>query len=124
MEHAVLKPSFSRTDERGAFHEVLNDGTWQSLITGAMQPGAVLGDHYHKLTRIFFFITKGSVSIKTVHVETGARDEFALGSNEGVFLAVNESHAIKFMEQSEFIMLKSLRYDPDAPDTYHFSVED
>ena len=89
----------------------------KTLIRGRMNPGAVIGNHYHKKTIIFFYLTSGSVRVKTVNVENGLRDDFALQANQGVLLSVNESHAIRFLEDSEFIMLKSLRYDSTDPDT-------
>jgi dTDP-4-dehydrorhamnose 3,5-epimerase-like enzyme len=124
MSHDTVKPSFERNDDRGFFQEILNDGHWENLIRGRMNPGAVIGNHYHKKTIIFFYLTSGSVRVKTVNVENGLRDDFALQANQGVLLSVNESHAIRFLEDSEFIMLKSLRYDSTDPDTYSFPVED
>lgn len=124
MSHEIVLPSFERTDERGLFREVLNDGEWQALICGRMSAGAVMGNHFHKKTVIFFYLTTGAARIKTIHVETSARDEFLLSANQGVLLRVNESHAISFLEESEFVMLKSLRYDPTDPDTFPFPVKD
>ncbi len=60
---------------------------------------------------------------KTVGVYTQERDEFTLGAHEGVILPTGESHAIVFLEDSGFIMLKSVRYDPDDPDTFPYPVE-
>jgi quercetin dioxygenase-like cupin family protein len=122
MAHEVIKPSFTRTDARGAFIEVLNEGQWEALLTGTMNPGAVLGNHYHKQTTIFFFLIRGGVHIKTIEVETKARDAFDLHSGEGVLLHPEESHAIHFNEPSEFIILKSKRYDPADPDTFEYIV--
>lgn len=124
MSHDKISPSFERTDDRGLFQEILNDGHWENLIRGRMNPGAVIGNHYHKKTVVFFYLTRGSAQVKTVHVNTGAREDFPLQANQGILLKVNESHAIRFQEESEFIMLKSLRYDPADPDTYGFPVED
>ena len=123
MSHEIVVPSFERSDERGVFQEVLNDGRWEALIHGSMQPGAVMGNHYHKHTAIFFYLTAGAATIKTVHVVTGENDEFQLKSGEGAILRINESHAIRFLKESEFIMLKSQKYDADDPDTYRFPVE-
>ena len=83
MSHEIIVPSFERSDERGTFQEVLNDGRWEALIRGSMKPGAVMGNHYHKHTLIFFYLTAGSATIKTVHVETGETDEFQLKSGAG-----------------------------------------
>jgi quercetin dioxygenase-like cupin family protein len=124
MSHEIIVPSFERCDERGAFQEVLNDGRWEALIRGSMKPGAVMGNHYHKHTVIFFYLTAGAATVKTAHVETGETDEFQLKSGEGAILRINESHAIRFLKESEFIMLKSQKYDSDDPDTYRFVVED
>ncbi|AFM27474.1 polysaccharide biosynthesis C-terminal domain-containing protein [Desulfomonile tiedjei] len=124
MSHEILKPSFERNDERGHFQEVLNDGHWENLIRGSMKADAVMGNHYHKKTVIFFYISRGSATIKTVNVENGERDEFRVGTSQGVILKTNESHAIKFLEESDFIMLKSLRYDAADSDTFSFPVED
>ncbi len=124
MSHDIIVPSFERTDERGNFQEVLNEGRWEALIRGSMKPNAVMGNHYHKHTVIFFYLLAGSARIKTVNVETGETDEFQLKSGEGVILRIKESHAIRFLKESEFIMLKSHKYDSDDPDTYRFPIED
>jgi hypothetical protein len=84
----------------------------------------VLGNHYHKKTTLFLYLTKGSAHIKIVNVETLDAEEFHLGQNEGVILNTLESHGIEFLEPSDFIMLKSLKYDSSDPDTYHFPVKD
>jgi quercetin dioxygenase-like cupin family protein len=123
MSHEILPPSFEREDERGTFQEVLNEGHWEALIRGRMKPDSVLGNHYHRQTLIFFYVTSGSARIKTVQVDTGQTDEFLLRSGEGVMLRTGESHAIRFLEESEFIMLKSKKYDAQDPDTYHFPVQ-
>ena len=93
-------------------------------ITGTMKPGAVMGNHYHKETTIFFYLTTGSGKIDTIHVESKQTDSFTLNGNEGVLLKPFESHTIRFLEPSDFVMLKSIAYDPDSPDTYHFPVEE
>jgi dTDP-4-dehydrorhamnose 3,5-epimerase-like enzyme len=124
MAHEILTPSFERKDDRGLFQEVLNDGGWEALICGRMNPDAVLGNHYHKKTLVFFYLSSGSARIATIHVETEEKDVFFLKSGQGVILSTNESHAIRFIEESDFIMLKSLRYDPADPDTYPFPVKD
>lgn len=124
MGHEILTPSFERIDDRGIFREVLNDGTWEAMICGRMNTDAVIGNHYHKKTIIFFYIAGGSARIATIHVETEDKDVFLLKSGQGVILTTNESHAIRFLEESDFIMLKSLRYDPANPDTYPFPVKD
>ena len=124
MPHEILAPGFERNDERGLFREILNQGKWGSLITGRMNPGAVIGNHYHKKTLIFFHLSTGSTRIRTIQIGTGEKEDFLLRGGQGVMLPTNESHAIRFLEESEFLMLKSLKYDPSDPDTFDFPVED
>ncbi len=123
MNHNLLTPSFTRSDQRGTLTEVLNDGHWESLLTGSMTPGAVMGNHYHNETLVFFFLVQGVAAVRTVNVATQARDSFMLTSGQGVILHTGESHVIEFVQPSDFIMLKSLRYDPANPDTFHYPVD-
>ncbi len=123
MAHDIIKPSFTRSDTRGVLTEILNGGHWESILNGDMKPGAVMGNHYHNDTVVFFYLTSGAVTVKTIDVQTGERDTFRLGTNEGVMLHTNESHAIHFDEQSGFIMLKSKLYDPQNPDTFAYPVD-
>ena len=83
-----------------------------------------MGGHYHKRTRVFFFLESGSAEIRTVHVETGARDAFELPAGHGVVLETHESHTIRFTAESAWLMLKSEAYDPADPDTYPLPVPD
>ena len=117
-----MMPIFERKDSRGVFCEVLNGGEWKTLLCGRMKAEAVMGNHYHKKTQVFFYLTKGAVKVSTVHIETGERDHFNLAANQGVVLKTNESHVIRFLEESEFVMLKSKCYVPEDPDTFHFPV--
>ena len=123
MENRILVPTFERVDSRGVFTEVLNNGKWESLIHGHMKKDTVIGNHYHKKTTVFFFLTRGSAQINTVHVRNGEKSQFRIDSHQGIILLTNESHSIRFLEDSEFIMLKSLRYDPANPDTFAHPVE-
>lgn len=118
----IIRPSFKRVDDRGTLIEILNSGHWEALVWGHMHAGAVMGNHYHRKTEVFFFLAKGSVRIDVVHVETGERQRLSLGATDGVILKTNESHAIHFLEESEFIMMKSLRYDPADSDTFQYRV--
>jgi dTDP-4-dehydrorhamnose 3,5-epimerase-like enzyme len=117
MAHEILRPLFERRDERGVFREILSGFPAGNVVCGEMSAGAVMGNHYHRRTRVFFHVLSGGVRISTVNVESGARDEFLLAENEGVFLEPGESHAIRFLEDSRFLMMNSEPYDPADPDT-------
>lgn len=123
MSHAIVVPGFERRDDRGVFREVVNDFYARTLISGEMKAGAVLGNHYHRRTRVFFYLARGEAQVATLHVETGEKDRFSLRENQGVVFEVNETHAIRFLRDGEFTMLKSLPYDPADPDTFPHPVD-
>jgi len=122
VAHQVLGPRFERTDSRGVFREILSGFPAGTVVCGLMGAGAVMGNHYHSRTRVFFYLLSGRAGVRTVDIETGATDKFLLGENQGVFLEPGESHAIRFLLDSEFLMLKSLPYDPQDPDTFAHPV--
>jgi quercetin dioxygenase-like cupin family protein len=124
MPHAIVVPGFERRDERGVFREVVNGFDARTLVCGEMKAGAVLGNHFHRRARVFFYLTHGEARVRTLHVETGEKDLFSLRENQGVFFEVNESHAVRFLSDGEFVMLKSLPYDPADPDTFPHPVDE
>jgi mannose-6-phosphate isomerase-like protein (cupin superfamily) len=101
----------------------LNGFEARTFVSGEMKKGAVLGNHYHRKTRVFFYLTRGEAQVVTLNVETGEKDSFGLNENQGVFFDVNESHSVRFTIESEFVMLKSVAYDPADPDTFPHPVE-
>ena len=119
MTHEIITPSFVREDERGTLREVLNSGAWMSIVQGEMRPGAVMGNHYHKETQVFFYLLSGAADIVTEHVIKKTRERFSLSTQQGVLLNTYESHIITFSQASSYLLLKSLPYDPDHDDTYH-----
>ena len=124
MPHEIVTAGFERKDERGVFREVLNGFEARTFVFGEMKEGAILGNHFHKRTRVFLYLTRGAAQISTLNVESGEKDSFGLTANQGCFFDVNESHAVRFTVESEFVMLKSRAYDPAEPDTYPYPVPD
>jgi quercetin dioxygenase-like cupin family protein len=120
--HEIVTARFERNDERGVLREVLNGFEGRTFLCGEMKEGAVLGNHYHKRTRVFFYLTRGAAQVATLNVATGEKDRVFLAENQGIFFEVNESHAVRFTAESEFVMLKSRPYDPAEPDTYPYPV--
>lgn len=117
-----MKPVFIREDKRGMFSEALNGSRWENASYGVMKKGSIMGNHYHKKTFVYFFITSGSAKVKTINVKTKKVESVKLKAHEGVLLSPNYSHAIQFTEKSSFIMGKSLAYNSKNPDTYEFNV--
>lgn len=82
----------------------------------------MLGNHYHKNTRIFFFLLSGKVTVSTENVETGEKDKFELNASEGCYFFHHESHKLIFEEDGSFVFLKDKQYNPQEPDTYPYPV--
>src|SRR6266545_7284137 len=76
VPHEILGPRFERRDDRGVFREVLTGFPAGTVVCGPMHAGAVMGNHYHRRTRVFFYLFTGRADVRTVEVETGAKDEF------------------------------------------------
>ena len=122
MKHELEKPSFERSDARGTLIEVRNRGPWETIITGEMKAGAVMGNHYHRKTSVFFFLLSGQARVDVVDVQSGERDAFDLPPGRGVLLRPQQSHAIRFRQDARYLLLKDLRYDPQDPDTFDHPV--
>jgi dTDP-4-dehydrorhamnose 3,5-epimerase-like enzyme len=122
MEPSAEKAAFARRDDRGTFLEVRNSGPWEAVIAGRMRAGAVMGNHYHRKTVVYFFLVRGAARVDIVDVETGERGRVDLPAEHGLLLPANRSHAIRFHEESDYILLKSRPYDPKEPDTYEHPV--
>jgi len=119
----IIKPGFKRVDKRGTLLEILNEGQWESVLCGEMKSQAVMGNHYHKHTDVFFFLTNGLAQVTSVDTKTSIREQHLLNRQEGILLKATVAHAILFIEDSSFIMMKSKRYNASQPDTFHFPVQ-
>lgn len=117
-----MAPTFVRRDDRGSFVEAVDQGPWEAVIFGEMCPGAVLGHHYHRVTRALLFLQTGSAVATLVDVATGRTDRVRLIAGQGVQLEPMWAHAIRFEEESRFLLLKSRAYDARDPDTFEFPV--
>ena len=118
----VEKPVYVRRDARGTFEEVVNSGRWEGLISGRMAKGAVMGNHYHHHTIVFFYLLDGRSRIITVDVHTKARREYDIQAGQGFVFRPSEARAIIHLEDVRFVMLKSHRFDPTVPDLIDYQV--
>jgi dTDP-4-dehydrorhamnose 3,5-epimerase-like enzyme len=124
MGLSIVEPIYTRQDERGLFQEVIRGKAWRTVIVGHMRSGSEMGHHYHRKTQVYFHITSGAAKVSTEDVETGDRDQLELSSGQGVLLEPKQSHVIRFTCESDFLMLKSLGYDPENPDTIQYLVSE
>lgn len=117
--------TYQRKDKRGTFTEYLNsDTSWKSINGGLMKKGAVMGNHYHKKCLTLFFLLSGSASVvyKNVKQAKSKIRHISLRTLEGVILYPYETHAWKFLEQSSYLVLKSIKYNNKHDDTYESAL--
>ena len=119
---AITTPVYERVDDRGTFVEALNSGQWGSLAYGSMQSGHVMGQHYHRKTQIFFFLTRGQAEITLEDINTKRQQKVTLHEKEGILLQTNQAHLIEFATASDFLLMKSKPYSDENPDTYTYLI--
>jgi quercetin dioxygenase-like cupin family protein len=119
----VERPVYTRRDARGTFDELVNTGQWESVISGRMTKGAVMGHHYHDHTVVAVFLLEGRARVVTIEVGTKARAEHEIGPGQGFVFRPSEARAIHYLEDARFLLLKSHRYDAAAPDLIDYRVE-
>jgi len=112
----IKKPAFERIDDRGRFIELLNQHSWESLIIGNMKNGAEMGHHYHNHTILYFYLLSGVVHIKTLNLKNNKKLEYDLKQGQAFIFKPEEVRVITYKTNSQFIILKSPRYDPNNPD--------
>jgi len=117
------KPIFVRADQRGEFKELINSGKWESLISGNMKKGSIMGRHYHKYTNVYFHLLSGKVAIKTLDIKTGEKKTDSLEANQGYIFKPQEVRVIEYLEDGQFLMMKSHRYDPKEPDLIDYKED-
>jgi quercetin dioxygenase-like cupin family protein len=115
-------PTHTREDARGTLVEIVNSGPWETVLTGRMHAGAVLGNHYHKTTRMLFYLIAGAAEVHLFDVRTERRSQGRVLEGEGLYLEPNTAHALRFEVDSAFLLLKSRRYQAHEPDTFPFAV--
>ena len=111
-------------DHRGRFVEIISEGSWQSIIHGEMNEGSVLGNQYHAVTRIYIYIICGCADVDLVDIGNGEKRRVHLTDGKGTYIEPGTSHAVRFREPTEFILLKSQPYDPSGADRFPYEIED
>lgn len=115
-------PLFEREDERGTFSELVNTGTWESLVHCRMTAGAVMGNHYHDHTIVLIYLLEGSAEVKTVDVQSGETREAPVTASQGYVFRPGEARLIRYIQDSTVLLMKSHRYDPDDPDLIDYDL--
>jgi len=120
MKNTLLHPTDIRLDNRGEFVELINSGTWKSIAYGSMKKGAVMGNHYHKKTDVFFFLVSGRVLVYMQEVGSSIKKTIPLSSKQGIIIARGTAHAIQYLDDGTFVWAKSQSFDRKKQDMYEY----
>lgn len=122
MNEPILRPIYTREDARGIFQEIIRGSPWLTIIVGQMNTGSQIGQHYHLETLLFFYVMSGAVIVTIENVETSERFHVNLKKKEGILLKPMHAHVIRFIEKTDYLLLKSNSYDPENPDTFPYEM--
>lgn len=101
-----LKPEFEHEDERRRLTQVFTAKTRQVNLYNAKR-GAVLGDHYHEVTREFFLLTRGQLLYND-------KDIFVAG--QAFVVEPGENHKITCLTDVTLVSFLTEPFDPEKPD--------
>jgi predicted SAM-dependent methyltransferase/quercetin dioxygenase-like cupin family protein len=101
----VKKPLELHVDNRGKIADIFYDDNIQHVAIIKSQNGALRGDHYHKHTVQHMLITKGTLEYwhKRLGSKKPAKCE-VLRTGDMVTTPANEIHALRMIEDNEFVV--------------------
>jgi mannose-6-phosphate isomerase-like protein (cupin superfamily) len=88
-----------------------------------MKKDKTMGNHYHRECRAFFYLISGKTEIRIKHLIDNTSDTVSLKAGQGIYFLPFEVHKVHYLEDSNFILLKSYRYRDDAPDIFPEAVD-
>lgn len=84
---------------------------------------AEMGNHYHRECRAFLYLIKGRARVVIRHLVDNSMDEIIGDGGVGIYFLPFETHIVKYLDDTEFILLKSYRYSDSNPDIIPCAVE-
>jgi dTDP-4-dehydrorhamnose 3,5-epimerase-like enzyme len=112
----------NRSDHRGSFWGLVNQGSWQEVNFVATQAGEVRGGHFHKRTQEVIFLLRGKAEVELQHCQNPEqKQQFVLNSGEGIEIKPYMLHTLRYLEDSEQVALLDVPFDPTNPDLHTLS---
>jgi quercetin dioxygenase-like cupin family protein len=101
MEKISLDVAFS--DDRGRITDMLQNVEINAVTFITFRKDAVRGNHYHKATTQWNYVTSGKILLRTSIPGEGSRDT-VMGKGDFVVTVPNERHALLALEDSELLV--------------------
>ena len=98
-----IKIKINHKDSRGVIIDLLEKKKINAITYISQKKGKIRGNHFHKKTIQWNYLIKGKIKIVTKKRNRGVQ-EMILSRGDLVVTSSNESHAIKAIEYSEYLV--------------------
>ena len=119
LEVGKIPCYMNRSDQRGSFLGLVNQGVWQEINFVKTQAGQIRGGHFHTKTNEVIFLVRGKVEVELQDCDNPQqKQQFILNPGEGVQIKPYMLHTLRYLEDSEQIALLDVPFDPADPDLH------
>ena len=98
-----IKLKYNHTDKRGFIKDLLENKKINAITLISQKKGKIRGNHYHKKTIQWNYLLSGKIVIYAKKRGQGTKKKI-LNKGDLVVTMKNESHAIKAIKDSEFLV--------------------
>ncbi len=99
----IIKYKINFKDERGEISDLLENKNINSITKINMKKGAVRGNHYHEKTIQYVYVISGKIEIHT-QIDDNKPEATIFIQGDLSATVPFEKHAIKAIEDSEFLV--------------------
>ena len=101
MKKIIIKTSYK--DKRGIIVDLLEKKLINAITFITQKKGCIRGNHFHKKTTQWNYIIKGKIELYTKKKNKRIK-KIILSKGDFAVTEKNESHALKALENSEFLV--------------------
>ena len=113
----LLPPEFEHADSRRTLRQLVTADIKQ-VNSYQVTKGAILGEHFHKLTFEYFYIVKGSFLVVLRSVGTKDKESKVLGKEALFCVKPFIIHTVEALTNGEIITFLTKAYTKENPDTW------
>ncbi|MCI0490593.1 MAG: WxcM-like domain-containing protein [Blastocatellia bacterium] len=118
-----LRSYARRSDDRGSFIGLINEGIWKEVNYVHTRAGAVRGKHFSKETHELVFLLKGEVEIELQDVNDPTQQvTFHLREGEGIEIMPYTYRVMRYLTDCEQISLLNKPFDETNPDLHNLET--
>ena len=107
-----VQPVFE--DNRGKIFDLLDDEVIMHVGIITSEPGAIRGNHYHKITKQFNYIIKGKAKLNIKYVDNGTEESFEVGVGDFISIPPRVVHTFTAIDYFVMLDLNTLSRSDDG----------